>query len=76
MQFTADLTRTELKVSDVAESSALGAAMQGMLGLGVCSSVAGLAKLPRKQKSFRPQMPAAEVKKLHDGWKRAVKRVL
>ena len=76
MQFTADLTRTELKVSDVAESSALGAAMQGMLGLGLCKSLGELSKLPRKQKIFRPQMKAAEVKKLHDGWKRAVKRVL
>ena len=76
MQFTADLTRTELKVSDVAESSALGAAMQGMLGLGMCKSLDELAKLPRKQKIFRPQMKAAEVKKLYDGWQQAVKRVL
>jgi glycerol kinase len=76
MQFTADLTRTELKVSNVAESSALGAAMQGMLGLGVYKSLGELAKLPRQQKIFRPQMKAAEVKKLHDGWKQAVKRVL
>ena len=76
MQFTADLTRTELKISDVAESSALGAAMQGMLGLGLCKSLGELAKLPRKQKLFRPQMKAAEVKKLYDGWKQAVKRVL
>ena len=76
MQFTADVTRTELKVSDVAESSALGAAMQGMLGLGIYKSLNELAKLPRQQKVFRPQMKAAEAKKLHDGWQRAVKRVL
>ncbi len=76
MQFTADLTRTELKVSDVAESSALGAAMQGMLGLGIYKSLNDLARLPRNQKLFRPQMKAAVVKKLHDGWKQAVKRVL
>ena len=76
MQFTADLTRTELKVSDVAESSALGAAMQGMLGLGIYKSLNELAKLPRKQKVFHPHMKTAEAKKLHDGWQRAVKRVL
>ncbi len=76
MQFTADLTRTELKVSDVAESSALGVAMQGMLGLGIYKTLNELAKLPRQQKLFRPQMKAAEVKRLHDGWKQAVKRVL
>jgi len=76
MQFTADLTRTELKVSNVAESSALGVAMQGMLGLGIYKSLGELAKLPREQKTFHPQMKAIEVKKLHDGWQRAVKRVL
>ena len=76
MQFTADITGAELKVSEVAESSAWGAAMQGLLGLGVCKSLNELAALPRKSKSFRPRMKAVEVKKFHDGWKHAVKRVL
>jgi glycerol kinase len=76
MQFTADITGAELKVSEVAESSAWGAAMQGLLGLGLCKSLNDLAALPRKSKSFRPRMKATEVKKFHDGWKRAVKRVL
>ena len=76
MQFTADITGAELKVSEVAESSAWGAAMQGLLGLGVCKSLNDLAALPRQSKSFRPRMKAAKVKKFHDGWKQAVKRVL
>jgi glycerol kinase len=76
MQFTADLTRTELKVAEVTESSAWGAAMNGLLGLGVYSSPDEIAKLPRKQTTFRPRMKAVEVKKLHDGWLAAVKRVL
>ncbi len=76
MQFTADITGAELKVSEVAESSAWGAAMQGLLGLGLCKSLNDLAALPRRQKIFRPRMKAAEVKRLHDGWKQAVKRVL
>ena len=76
MQFTADLTQTGLQVSEVAESSAWGAAMNGLLGLGIYRSLDKLAKLPRAQKVFRPQMKAAEVKKLHDGWQQAVKRVL
>jgi glycerol kinase len=75
MQFTADLTRMELKVSEVAESSAWGAAMNGLLGLGIYQSLDELAKLPRQQKIFRPQMKTAEGKRLHDGWQRAVKRV-
>lgn len=76
MQFTADITGVELKVSDVPESSAWGAAMNGLLGLGIYKSLDQLAKLPRKQNYFRPQMKSAEVKKNYDGWRQAVKRVL
>jgi glycerol kinase len=76
MQFTADMTGAELKVSEVAESSAWGAAMSGLLGLGVCKSLDDLAALPRETKVFRPQMDAAKAKQLHAGWLTAVKRVL
>jgi glycerol kinase len=76
MQFTADLTRTELKVSEVVESSAWGAAMNGLLGLGIYKSLDDLAALPRTQSVFRPKMKFAEARRLHDGWQQAVKRVL
>jgi glycerol kinase len=76
MQFTADLTRTEIKVADVAESSAWGAAMNGLLGLGLCRSLDELAALPRKAKSFKPRMSRAMANQLHAGWLAAVKRVL
>ena len=76
MQFTADLTGAEIRVAEVAESSAWGAAMSGLLGLGLCKSLGELAQLPRRQKKFRPQMKPAEVKRLHTGWMQAVKRVL
>jgi glycerol kinase len=76
MQFTADITGVELKVSEVSEASAWGAAMSGLLGLGIYKSPAELAKLPGKQRSFRPQMKPAEVKQFHNGWLAAVKRVL
>jgi len=76
MQFTADITRTELRVSEVAESSAWGAAMNGLLGLGVHSSVGALAKSRRNAMVYRPRMKAAEAKNLHDGWLAAVKRIL
>ena len=76
MQFTADITGVELKVSDVPESSAWGAAMQGLLGLGVYKSLDELAKLKRAQKIFRPQMKAALVQKNYSSWQQAVKRVL
>lgn len=76
MQFTADLTGTELKVSDIAESSAWGAAMNGLLGLGLCKSPDELAKLPRDHKTFRPRMDPELVQQNYEGWKQAVKRVL
>jgi glycerol kinase len=76
MQFTADLTQTEIKVADVAENSAWGTTMNGLLGLGVYQSLDELAKLPRKQTIFWPAMKPAAAKQLHDGWQAAVKRVL
>jgi glycerol kinase len=76
MQFTADLTRTKIKVAEVAESSAWGAAMNGLLGLGIYRSPAELPTPHQPQRVFRPRRPAGEVKKLHHGWLAAVKRVL
>lgn len=76
MQFTADLTRVEIKVSQVAESSAWGAALNGLLGLGIYKSLADLERLPRQWEIYRPKMDAARAKQFHDGWCTAVKRVL
>ena len=76
MQFTADITGVELSVSEIAESSAWGAALNGFLGLGWCRSVEELATIPHESRSYRPEMPAAQVKQLHDGWLAAVSRVL
>jgi glycerol kinase len=45
MQFTADITRVNLQIADVAESSAWGAAMNGLLGLGIYRSLNELTKL-------------------------------
>jgi glycerol kinase len=76
MQFTANITGVELKVSDLPESSAWGAAMQGLLGLGVYRSLDELAKLKRHQKIFRPRMNPKLVKENYTGWQQAVKRIL
>lgn len=76
MQFTADLTRTEIKVAEVTESSAWGAALNGLLGLSVYKSLDDLAKLPCKQTVFRPRMNPKQAKQLYAGWQTAVKRVL
>ncbi len=76
MQFTADLAELDLTVSEVPEASAWGAAMNGLLGLGVCHSLEELAALPREVRTYRPQMDPARAKRLHDGWLAAVRRIL
>jgi glycerol kinase len=75
MQFVADITGVELAVTDVPESSALGAAMMGMLGLGWVGSPSEFASLPRSLRTFRPRMLAADVDRLVRGWRDAVRRV-
>jgi glycerol kinase len=76
MQFTADLTHLNIEVSEVAEASAWGAAMAGLLGLGVYRSLEELAALPRATRMYEPQMNAATADQLYAGWQVAVKRVL
>ena len=76
MQFTADITGVELHVADVAESSAWGATMNGLLALGMFKSLDELAATPRESRTYSPQMSEANVKHLHDGWLAAVKRIL
>jgi glycerol kinase len=76
MQFTADITGLALIVAEVAESSARGAAMAAMLGLGIFDSLNQLAMLSRETRTFRPQMNAETVRCLYSGWQRAVQRVL
>ncbi len=76
MQFTADIAGVELEVAEVAESSAWGAAMAGLLGLGVVASLDELAALPRSPRRYRPSMPSSDANELYAGWQAAVQRVL
>jgi glycerol kinase len=75
MQLTADLAGVELEVAEVAESSAWGAAMAGLLGLGVIQSLDKLAALPRSTRPYRPTMKAGVANKFYAGWQAAVRRV-
>ncbi|MBP8258135.1 MAG: glycerol kinase GlpK, partial [Verrucomicrobia bacterium] len=76
MQFVADLCGVELSVAGVPESSALGAASAGMLGLGLQPSLEALAALPREWTVYRPQMPPQRARALLQDWHSAVQRVL
>jgi glycerol kinase len=76
MQFTADITDVKLDVADVAESSAWGAAMNALLGLGIYQSLDDLVALPRASTLFTPTINPAAARRLHDGWLAAVRKVL
>jgi glycerol kinase len=76
MQFTADVGNTTLLVTELADSSAWGAALNGFLGLGEFSSFEEIANLPRETREYRPHMPGADAGRLYLGWLAAVQRVL
>lgn len=75
MQFAADILGIELLVSDAPNCSALGAAMAGMLGVGICGSVEDLAALPRSARTYSPQMDGDVVKRNISGWNESIRRV-
>ena len=72
MQFTADITGVELRVSAVAECSALGAVLAGRIGRGeeVEADAVGETII------YRPQRSAADADALHSDWQAAVRRAL
>lgn len=76
MQFTADITGTELHVATMPDCSPLGAVLAGQLGLGVHPSLQALADIPREETVYRPAMPADRVARLYAGWLAAVRQVL
>jgi glycerol kinase len=76
MQFIADITGLTIRASQIAECSALGAALAGALGMGVYNSIEELERLPHDAVLFSPSMPAEKVAANYAGWNRALKQVL
>ncbi len=76
MQFTADITGVELRASAAPDCSALGAALAGMLGLGIQPSLAHLSRLPRGDVAYRPALAPAAMAAGRAGWRHAVRQVL
>jgi glycerol kinase len=76
MQFTADLTGTPLHVASMADCSPLGAALAGLLGVGVFPSLADLAGRPAASVVFTPEMDSVVSRRFYNGWSRAVQQVL
>ena len=76
MQFTADVTESELAVSEAPDCSALGATLMGLLGIGVYDSLAEIKTLELGDRVFQPSMPAQKVNSLLADWQQAVGQVL
>ncbi|KAA9131040.1 glycerol kinase GlpK [Marinihelvus fidelis] len=76
MQFTADITRTELQVARAPDCSALGTALMGMLGLGIHSSPEELTASPPEDTVLTPSMSEAAARFRLDGWRQAVDQAL
>lgn len=76
MQFTADLTRAELRLAPFAECSAWGAALSGLQGLGMRGTPAEVGGLARPGRVYRPALPPGQHAALLRGWRHAVRQTL
>jgi glycerol kinase len=76
MQFVSDMLQITVRVSDLPEHSALGAALSGLLGKGQVQTLEDLSKFPRNFKEYNPKMPPDQAHRLYSDWKAAVERVL
>jgi glycerol kinase len=76
MQFVADIVGLELLVSELAEASALGAAMNGMLGLGIYPDIKSLEAIKVSGTIYRRKMDSVAADRLYAGWLDAVARLI
>jgi glycerol kinase len=74
MQFQADLLGVEVVRPKVAETTALGAAYAAGLATGFWAGLDDLRQNWQVDKTWQPEMKAAQRKKLYKGWLKAVKR--
>jgi glycerol kinase len=74
MQFQADLLRTTVVRPRTTETTALGAAYLAGLAVGTWKDREEIAALWSAGRRFGPQAPAAAMRRLHAGWRRAVER--
>jgi glycerol kinase len=72
MQFVADISRMRVRVSQLKELSAFGAALSCGLGTGYFSSLEDIKNLPFGFEEYHPQMPEDQAERIKTGWKTAV----
>jgi glycerol kinase len=75
MQFTADILQNELVVTGAPNSSARGAAMAAMLGIGRSQTFRDLSNLPRVTRRYQPKMRSDKAGQLYSDWQTAIQRV-
>jgi glycerol kinase len=75
MQLLADILQRPIAVSKVAECSALGAVMAGLIGSGAVPSVQTLEALPRDEITYRPVALRARMDALYEQWKSKVNQL-
>lgn len=76
MQFQADILGVPVARPVVAETTALGAAYAAGLAVGFWDSRTDLRRYAQTDRSWTPNMPAADRERLLRHWKRAVERTL
>jgi glycerol kinase len=74
MQLQADMLGVKINRSDLAEASALGAALTNALALGRFGSLHELTSLRPPGDYLERQMPVNEVEQCYAGWRMAVER--
>ena len=74
MQFQADILDRPVEVSEIAETTALGAAFLAGRGAGVWESESEIAALWRPAARYEPQMTEGRRNTLYAGWKDALRR--
>lgn len=74
MQFTAELTQTEIRVAPLADASAFGALRAGWVGLGLSPSLRSAQSVPPVGAVYRPLLPRPHVDELHRRWAHAVRQ--
>lgn len=74
MQFQADMIRSTVHISPIAEASALGAVLMNALAMGRCHSLEELSALRKSEETLTPALPASQRDLLMKEWHTAVQK--
>jgi glycerol kinase len=76
MQFQADMLDASIRISEIEEASALGAAFMGGLSTGLWKNVEELKSLHGDSNQVNSKMKEQQRTDLYQGWERAIKRTI